>query len=141
MEVPVRRLFTIFALALGAGAAIAATASASAFTDDALQRSSSRRGNQCFNARMVTGFRSVNRDQVDITAPGRRTFRLDLGPGCFDINWSDRIALISRTGSFVCGPLDAEIVSRGGPIRSHCYVTGMRQLSDEEVAASRMRRH
>jgi hypothetical protein len=138
MEAPVRRLFTIFALALGAGAAVAATASSS--NADEAQRSSSRRGSQCFNARTVTGFQPVNRDQVDITVPGRRTYRLDLGPGCFDIDWASRIALISRTGSYVCGPLDAEIVSRGSPIRSHCFVTGMRQLSDDEVRASRMRR-
>lgn len=135
-----RALMTTFALALSAGALIAASPSTT--SGDAQGGRRSRSGDECFNARLVNNFRPVNRDQVDVYVTASRVYRLDLGPGCFDIDWADRIALRSRTGSFICGALDAEIVapSSFGRGRDRCVVTGLRRLSDAEVLASRGRR-
>ena len=100
-----------------------------------------RSGDECFNARLVNDFRPHGSDQVDVILPGRRAYRLDIGAGC-DVDWALRIALRSRTGSFICSPLDAEIVapSRFGRGVDRCLVTGIRRLSDSEAMESRGRR-
>jgi hypothetical protein len=97
-------------------------------------------GRQCFNARMVSGFTPVDRDTVDVRIGPRRGFRLALTGYCRDINWAQSVALRSRTGSFICGPLDAELIvpSLIGPQR--CIVTGMRELTQAELRGPRRRR-
>jgi hypothetical protein len=56
------------------------------------------------------------------------------GP-CPDIDWNQRIALISRSGSTICTGMDAEVVTRSpiGPQR--CPVRSVRKLTPEEIAA------
>ena len=127
------RLFamSLGALALGACMQEGGTRAASA----------GGRGGQCFNARMVSGFTPVDRDTVDVRlSGGRRGYRLELNGVCSDVNWADRVALRSRTGSFVCGPLDAELIvpSITGPQR--CFVTSMRPLTEAELRGPRRRR-
>lgn len=138
-----RAWLTAFALTCAAGAAAASAMTGA--SDDQGRSRTSRSGDQCFNARLVTGFHPRGRDQVDVQLPGRQVYRLDLGAGCLDIDWALQIALRSRTGSFICSPLDAEIYApssfgRGSP-PDRCLVTGIRRLSDAEVIESRRRRH
>lgn len=99
-----------------------------------------REGPQCFNALSVRHYRPVGRDAVDVEINRNRVYRLDLGAGCFDIDWSQSAILRSRSGSFICSPGDAELVvpSRFGGER--CLVTGVRRLSEAEAEASRRRR-
>ena len=123
-----RPLLTAFALALATGA-LGGSAVAGGGDDQRGRRYGSIDGGQCFNARLASGFRPVGRDQLDITLPGRRVYRLDLAPGC-DVDRGLRIALRSRTGSFICNALDAEVIapSQFGRGVDRCLVTGMRRI-------------
>jgi hypothetical protein len=100
----------------------------------------SREGPQCFNALSVRRYRAIGRDAVDVEVSRDRVFRLDLGAGCFDLDWAQSAVLRSRSGSFICSPGDAELVvpSRQGGER--CLVTGVRRLTAAEAEASRRRR-
>ena len=130
-----RPLVAATAAAICAGGLLAACT----MQDEGGVRSASASGRQCFNARMASGFTPVDDDTVDVRV-GNRGYRLELTGYCNDVRWADGVVLRSRTGSFVCGPLDAELVvpSIIGPQR--CLVTGMRQLSDAELRLSRQRR-
>jgi hypothetical protein len=99
-----------------------------------------REGPQCFSALSVRHYRPVGRDAVDVEISRNRVYRLDLGAGCFDLDWSQSAVLRSRSGSFICSPGDAELVvpSRQGGER--CLVTGVRRLSEAEAQDSRRRR-
>jgi hypothetical protein len=98
---------------------------------------------QCFLASQVNGFHSLERDHVLVTVGANRTFELGLTGTCFDIDWSQRIAIRSTGGTdWVCSGLDAELLipSPIGPQR--CAVTSVRRLRDEEARAAReSRRH
>jgi hypothetical protein len=97
---------------------------------------------ECFLASQVNGFHSLDRDHVLVTVGANRTFELGLTGACFDIDWTQRIAIRSRGSDWVCRGLDADILvpSPIGP--QLCPVTTIRRLSDEEVRAARAsRRH
>lgn len=100
------------------------------------------RGDQCFNASFVNNFRPVGRDAVDVSISRRQVYRLSLSAGCFDIDWAQRVALRSRTGTWICGPADAELIvpSVVGRSADRCTVLDVRRLSREEIEAGRARR-
>jgi hypothetical protein len=54
---------------------------------------------------------------------------------CVDVDWSHRIAVVSRGSSHICDGLDAEIIAPSpiGPMR--CPVKTVRKLTPAEVAA------
>ena len=124
-------------------AALLAAAGASACSmepESAVARAGERR--ECFLASQVNGFHSLDRDHVLVTVGANRTFELGLTGACFDIDWSQRIAIRSRGSDWVCSGLDADIFvpSSIGPQR--CPVTTVRRLSEEEARAARQsRRH
>lgn len=98
------------------------------------------RNGQCFSARLANNFRPVGRDAVDVEVSRSRVYRLSLGAGCFDVNWAQSVALRSRTGSgFICSAADAELIVPSVSGTDRCLVTGVRQLSEAEIAASRRR--
>jgi hypothetical protein len=98
------------------------------------------RGGQCFNAAAVSSFRPVSRDMVDVEVSRRQVYRLELGPGCLDVDWANRVALRSRTGSFVCGPADAELIVPSSTGRAdRCTILGIRRLNEAEIEAARGR--
>ena len=110
---------------------------------DARPASLAGRGDQCFNAATVNSFTPVARDAVHVRVGAGRMYRLDLGAGCLDVDWADRVALRSRSGSgFICGPADAELIvpSVGARGADRCTVLGVRRLSQAEIDASRGRR-
>lgn len=105
--------------------------------------SAAARGEQCFRAAAVSDFTPVRgEDAVDVRVGSNRHYRLDLGPGCFDVDWANRVALRSRTGGYVCGAADADLVipSFGARRADRCSVVGVRRLSDAEVEAARQAR-
>ena len=55
---------------------------------------------------------------------------------CPDVDWNQRVALVSRSGPTVCNALDAEIVSRAtGLGQQRCPVKTLTKLTPEEAAA------
>lgn len=121
--------------------ALAATAGACTADEEARPLVSAR-ADQCFNARFVSSFTPAGRDAVDVRVGPNQVYRLDLGPGCLDVDWARAVALRSRTGSFICGPADAELVvpALGARRPDRCNVQDVRRLSEAEIDASRRRR-
>jgi hypothetical protein len=91
---------------------------------------------QCFWSRNITGFAAPDDHTVYVRVSFRDVYRLDLMIACPDVEWNQRIALVSRSGSFICNALDAEIVSHAtglGPQR--CPVKTLTKLTPAEIAA------
>ncbi len=122
-------------LALAASAAAFLTlAGATAGAADNPAKPAAR--NQCFWTRNVTGFAAPDDHTVYVRVNYRDVYRLDLMVACPDVNWNQRIALVSRGGSNICSALDAEIVSHATGIgRQRCPVKTLTKLTPEEIAA------
>lgn len=123
-------------LALGAVTAVAAACAQPMAGAPAAAQST---GRECFNARNVSSFSPFGRDAVDIQAGARRYYRLTFAGVCENVNWTRRVAVVSRSGSsWICQGLDAELVVNDpgiGPQR--CLVSSVRRLSDAEARALR----
>jgi hypothetical protein len=61
-------------------------------------------GRDCFNARMVNGYSSVDADTVRVTVGARNDYDLKIsGPGCSNVTWSNRVALTTNAStSWIC---------------------------------------
>jgi hypothetical protein len=91
---------------------------------------------ECFWTRNITGFAAPDDHTVYIRVSFRDVYRLDLMIACPDVEWNQRIALVSRTGSNICNALDAEVVSHAtGLGAQRCPVKTMTKLTAAEIAA------
>jgi hypothetical protein len=92
-------------------------------------------GRQCFFRGNVSGFAPQDDRTVNVRVGARDIYRLELFGPCPDVNWRERIGIVSRGSDWICSGLDAEIVtpSRIGPQR--CPVGHIRKLTPAEVAA------
>ena len=61
-------------------------------------------------------------------------FQLELMGPCPDVDWTQKIALVSRGGSTICSGLDAEIVTPSPIGPQKCPVKSVRKLTPTEVA-------
>jgi hypothetical protein len=94
--------------------------------------------NQCFWARNVTSFAAPDDHTVYVRVNLRDVYRLDLMVSCPDVDWNNRVALVSShgAGGSICNALDAEIVSHATGIgRQRCPVKTLTKLTPEEIAA------
>jgi hypothetical protein len=91
----------------------------------------------CFYSRDIDNFAAVDDRTVNIRVGLKDDYRLDLFTDCLGVRWSDRIALISRPGAFICAGepqnLTLFVHTSIGPLR--CPVSGIRRLTPEEIAA------
>ena len=115
---------------LGLAASLALLALADSAADAAAKPQRS-----CFYARNVDSFRAPDDKTVYLKVGVRDVYQLDLMGPCPDVNWSERIGIVSRGGDWICTGLDAEIVAPStiGPHR--CPVQILRKLTREEAAA------
>ena len=94
--------------------------------------------NECFWSRNVTSFAAPDDHTVYIKVNLHDVYRLDLMIACPDVDWDQRVALVSNhgAGGSICSPLDAEIVSHAqGLGRQRCPVKAISKLTPEEIAA------
>lgn len=120
---------TLAGLTLAGLALVASTAQAS---DKPAHR------DQCFWARNVTSFAAPDDHTVYVRVNLHDVYRLDLMIPCPDVDWNQRVALVSShgAGGSICGPMDAEIVSHAtGLGRQRCPVKALTKLTAEEAAA------
>ncbi len=90
----------------------------------------------CFSARNVSNFAVVDDRTLNIRVGVRDVYQLDLMGICPDLGSSNKIAIKSRSSSFICSPLDASIIAQGPFGRAErCEVRGLRELTPEEIAA------
>lgn len=93
-------------------------------------------GRECFFVHQVRSFASSDDRRVYVETGRDEVFELQTF-GCSNVDWSTSIGIRSTTGgSSVCSGLDAELIVPDLPGgRTTCPVTGVRRLSDAELAA------
>lgn len=96
-----------------------------------------RQPRRCFAARDVRNFTAVNSSTVNIRV-GRDVYRVDVMGACPDINWTNRMALVTTGNSLICvgSGLGTSIVTRGSSGRpQRCPVTSITALTPEQIQA------
>ena len=90
---------------------------------------------QCFFTRNADGFAAPDEKTLYVRVGVRDVYQFEMFGRCPDIDWNQRLALVSRPGSTICTGMDAEVISHSpiGPQR--CPVRSVRKLTPDEVAA------
>lgn len=129
------------AAALLALAAVSLSACAGA-TGPSTTAATGKAPRQCFWNDSVSGFSSVDRDTIRVSAGVRDVYEMKLaGAGCNDVDWALAIGLRSLTGGRICTGLDAEVLYNSpglGPQR--CLVTDVRKVTEAELEAEKARK-
>jgi hypothetical protein len=91
----------------------------------------------CFWIRGIENFTAPDDQTVYVRVAGRNIYELKLFAPCPDVTWSHRLALRSRSSSFVCegSATTLEIYTRSVAGRQRCPVASVRKLTPAEVAA------
>ena len=124
-------------------AAIAATviglAACNTYAEPASAANAAAAGDrQCFYAPNVTGYRRGPGNTVIVNTNSRDYYQFDTQPYCADrIVWENRIALRSRTGTFICNGYDAELYVPDAVGAAYCPLYHMHKLTPAEVAVER----
>jgi hypothetical protein len=115
-------------LALAAASSPAFAADKDKLPADAAQRS-------CFFTRNVNGFAAPNEKTLYVRAGVRDVYKFEMFGSCPDLDWNQRLVLVSRGSSWICSGMDAEVISHSpiGPQR--CPVRSVQKLTPEEVKA------
>jgi hypothetical protein len=91
---------------------------------------------QCFYTRNVTSFAAPDDKTLYVRVGVRDVYRFDMFGHCPDIDWNQRLALVSRGSSWICSGMDAEVITHATGIgHQRCPVSAMHKLTPEEVAA------
>jgi hypothetical protein len=126
------RLNIVFAaVALASLAAQPATAR-SPIVPDAKAKPAAR---QCFWANRVNNFAAADENTLNVRVGMKDVYQFEMLGRCPDIDWSHRIAILSRGSNSICTGLDAEIIAPSpiGPQR--CAVRTVRKLTPDEIKA------
>lgn len=117
--------------------ALASTACAVAAEPPGAEQTDRSAPRQCFYARSVNAFNAPDDRTVYIRAGVRDVYELRIFGTCPDIDWNNRIALVSRGGGgYVCSGFDADLVVPDGPFGpQRCTVRAVKKLTPEEVEA------
>ena len=88
----------------------------------------------CFNASNIDGYGSNRKRTVDVRVNVRDVYRLQVSPGCPDIDFPlAQIGLVHKGGGPICDARDVEFVVRAGAVPQRCIATSMRKLTPEEI--------
>ena len=90
---------------------------------------------QCFWASQVNSFQAVDDAHINIRVGAGDVYALTLFGPCHDIDWANRMTLVSRGGSLICDGHDAEILAPTTRGQLTCAVQTVRRLTPAEVAA------
>ena len=121
-------------IALAVAAAALITTAAPVAAKSPLEPRPASRG-QCFWTHQVNGFASNDDRVVNIRVGVRDVYQFEMFGPCPDIDWNQRIALVSRGGSNICTGMDAEVITRTAIGPQRCPVRSVRKLTPEEIAA------
>jgi hypothetical protein len=95
-----------------------------------------RSGGQCFLASQVNGFTSTKAGFVDVRVGASRYFRLELGGGCPNVDWSMRVGIRPvGGGSWICEGYDAELIVPETGIGGRCPISRVTAISKEQYRA------
>lgn len=92
--------------------------------------------NQCFWTRMADGFAAPDEHTLYVRVGVRDVYQFEMFAPCLGLDWDQRIALVSRSGSTICTGMDADVITHETGIgRQRCAVRSVRKLTPEEAAA------
>ena len=90
----------------------------------------------CFYSDDVRSWRWVDDRTVNIQAGGKHVYQLKLFSDCPDLRTAESIGVKTPMGQgFVCDGLDIDLITPSPVGPRTCNVTGMREMSPQEVAA------
>jgi hypothetical protein len=91
--------------------------------------------NQCFFTRNADGFAAPDEKTLYVRVGVRDVYQFEMFGTCQDLDWNQRIALVSRAGSSICTGMDADVVTHSpiGPMR--CPVRSVKKLTPDEIKA------
>ncbi len=94
---------------------------------------------QCFWNSQVTGFSDAGPNRAIVNIGSRDSWELEMSPGCPDVDYAQRIGIVSRGGSRICSGANVELVvpDASGSSSRRCLVRNIRKLSANEAAAVR----
>jgi hypothetical protein len=115
-------------------AALAALTASGAMAPAALAKAPAPH-RDCFWTRDVNNFAAADEHTVNVKVGVRDVYQMEMFGSCPDVDWNQRIALVSRGTSMICSGLDAEIITHSpiGPQR--CPVRNIHKLTAAEIAA------
>jgi hypothetical protein len=90
---------------------------------------------QCFFTRNADGFAAPNDKTLYVRVGARDVYEFQMFGSCLDLDWSQQLALVSRSSSSICTGMDAEVVTRSAIGPQRCPVRSVRKLTPEEIAA------
>lgn len=91
--------------------------------------------NQCFYTKNVTSFAAPDEHNLYVRVGVRDVYHFEMFGPCPDMDWNQRLALVSRGSSWICNGMDAEVVTHATGIgRQRCQVRHMEKLTPEQVA-------
>jgi hypothetical protein len=123
-----------FALVLGFTGC--ATLAGCAAQPAATAASAHRPSGQCFLASQVNSFTPTRAGFVDVRAGASRYFRLDLGGGCPNVDWSMRVGIRSvGGGSWICEGYDAELIVPDPAGAERCPISKVTMISQAQFVA------
>lgn len=121
--------------AVAMGLAALSLAAPPAAVAEAPAKGAEKAKRQCFWARQVNNFAAENDEVVNVRVGVRDVYRLEIFGTCPEIDWTQKIAIVSRGGSTICSGLDAEIITPSSLGPQRCTVRNVRKLTEDEVKA------
>jgi hypothetical protein len=126
---------TALSIAATGLAALSLAASSPAFAKSPKEPDPAKPRSQCFWTNQVNSFASNDDRIVNVRVGVKDVYQFEMFGRCTDVDWGNKIALVSRGGSHICTGMDAEIIAPSpiGPQR--CPVSKIHKLTPEEVKA------
>lgn len=94
--------------------------------------------NQCFLPSQVSGFTPSPGRNVDVHVGASRYYRLELGGGCPNVNWSMSVGIRpTGGGSFICEGYQAELVVPDPSGSQRCPISRITPITREQYLANR----
>ncbi|MDB5431956.1 MAG: hypothetical protein JWP35_3072 [Caulobacter sp.] len=114
----------------------AALAPAAVLSNPATAADTPKAKRACFYSEDLRNWKEVDPHTVNIEVGNKKVFQLTLLGSCPDLSSALSIGVKTRMGQeFICDGLDIDLITPSPTGPRQCPVTGMRELSPEEVAA------
>lgn len=92
-------------------------------------------GRECFFTRNVNGFSAPDRETLYLRVGVRDVYQMQMFGPCPDMDWAQRLAIVSSSGSSICRGMDATVIAPGPLGEQRCMVRAVRKLTPAEVEA------
>ncbi|MDO8409696.1 MAG: DUF6491 family protein [Phenylobacterium sp.] len=90
---------------------------------------------ECFFTRNVNGFSAPDDETLYLRVGVRDVYEMQMFAPCPDMDWAQKLGVVSRSGSTVCRGMDATIVTPGPFGQQSCQVRAVRKLTPAEADA------